>query len=131
MGWNELLYRVRRRANDDESEAALVERFHQLQEQIDYYEGWTASEGAAIGRSYCRFVREVKEQTGVLIREAWKLPGRDACEPAGAGDVHPDLHSSRCRFLTDVRWQLSLFLLPRFFVSLRNPSREKGRHEAR
>jgi hypothetical protein len=56
MGWNEMLYRIRRRADGDEADRALVERFHELQEQIDYYEGWTASEGRFIGKSYCRLV---------------------------------------------------------------------------
>lgn len=120
MAWNELLYRVRRRANTPEAEAALVDRFHDLQEQIDYYEGWTASEGAAIGRSYCFFVKEVKEATESLLQEAWLQPGRTPGAPAPNNEVHLDLHPARMRFLNDVRDQLSLWLLPRLFVIYRN-----------
>lgn len=120
MGWNELLYRVRRRPNTPEANAALVDRFHELQEQIDYYEGWTASEGAAIGRSYCQFVKDVKEATEALIQEAWQRPGRVPGDPAPNGDVHPNLHPARMRFLADIRSQLSLVLLPRLFVIYRN-----------
>jgi len=120
MGWNELLYRVRRRTNTPEADAALVDRFHDLQEQIDYYEGWTASEGAAIGRSYCQFVKGVKEATEGLIQDAWQRPGRVPGDLTPNDEVHPDLHPARMRFLTDVRAQLSFLLLPRLFVIYRN-----------
>jgi hypothetical protein len=120
MGWSELLYRVRRRTNTPEADAALVDRFHDLQEQIDYFEGWTASEGEAIGRSYCQFVREVKGATESLIQDAWQKPGRLPGDPCPKDEVHPHLHPARMRFLADVRAQLSFLLLPRLFVIYRN-----------
>lgn len=80
LAWKEMLYRVRRRTPG--SERDLIERFHELQEEIDYFEGWTASEGRSIGRSYCRLVREIKRQTQPLIREAWSNSPRPTAEPA-------------------------------------------------
>jgi len=125
MAWSELLYRVRRRANTEEAEFALTARFHDLQEQIDYYEGWTASEGAAIGRSYCLFVKAIKEASECLIQEAWTIPGRPPGQAAPAGELHPDLHPARERFLADVRHQVSLWLVPRLLVVCRNRKPKK------
>jgi len=128
MAWNEMVYRVRRRANEDDTERELVERFHTLQERIDYFEGWTASEGASIGTSYCRLVREIKNKTEPLIRAAWAEPGRAPSDPTPDDDEHADLRQERDRFLKDVRAQLSLLLLPRLAVWKRSKgtSSEKG-----
>ncbi|HST68180.1 MAG TPA: hypothetical protein VLI94_00810 [Solirubrobacterales bacterium] len=120
MGWREQLYRVRRRPNTQEAEYQLINEFHDLQEKIDFYEGWAASEGKSIGRSYCRLVRETKAETAALLQQAWAQPGRDPGLPAPDGEIHPDLSSVRERFLFDVRCQLSLFLLPRVLVYFRN-----------
>lgn len=122
MAWNEMLYRLRRRARAEEANRELVNRFHQLQEKIDYYEGWTATEGRFIGKSYCRLVRAIKRETEGLIQAAWETPGRLPGEPAPADEVRPDLGPARDRFLRDVRNQLSLLFLPRLFVMLRNLS---------
>lgn len=125
MAWREMVYRVRRRARDAESERALVERFHELQERIDYYEGWTASESKAMGRSYCRLVRAIKSKTEDPIREAWTEPnGRAAGESGRDDDEHPDLRAEREAFLDDVRNHLSLLFVTRIAVAWRN---RKGR----
>lgn len=120
MGWREQLYRVRRRENTEEAEYQLITEFHRLQEQIDFYEGWAASEGKSIGRSYCRLVRDTKAATAAPLQQAWARPGRAPGLPAPNDEVHPDLSSVRERFLFDVRCQLSLFLFPRVLVYLRN-----------
>lgn len=118
LAWKEMLYRVRRRTPG--SERDLIERFHELQEEIDYFEGWTASEGRSIGRSYCRLVREIKRQTQPLIREAWSNSPRPTAEPAPEDEIHPDVNAVCERFLKDVRAQLSLWGLPRIAVWWRN-----------
>jgi hypothetical protein len=120
MAWSEMLYRLRRRARTEEADRQLVDRFHELQEKIDYYEGWAASEGRFIGKSYCRLVRDIKKATQGLIQEAWETPGRLPGEPVPANEIHPDLSEAQRRFLRDVRHQLSLFFLPRLCVLLRN-----------
>ena len=120
MSWREMLYRVRRRENNPETEYLLVNAFHDLQQEIDYYEGWAASEGKSIGRSYCRLVRDTKAATATPLKHAWSQPGRDPGLPAPPDEDHPDISAVRARFLFDVRCQLSLFLLPRALVYLRN-----------
>jgi hypothetical protein len=121
MAWRELLYRVRRRAPGEEADRGLVERFHDLQEEIDYYQGWTASEGRWIGRSYCRLVEEIKGETRPLLQEAWaEEKRRPPSDAAAEGDGHPETDEARDRFLKDVRNHLSLLILPKLAVLWRN-----------
>lgn len=121
MAWVEMLYRVRRRGNDESSARDLVERFHALQEQIDYHRGWLGSESKYLARSYCRLVGAIKRQTEPLLRTAWTDPG---CAPGEAtpGDaVHPAVEQYSLDFLTDVRLHLSLWpVVPRVRLAWRN-----------
>jgi hypothetical protein len=63
MAWRGMVYRVRRRAEGVEAERTLIDRFHELQEEIDYYQGWTAGESRWMGRSFCGPVAAIKEAT--------------------------------------------------------------------
>ena len=47
LAWEEMLYRVRRRAEGDEAARALINRFHELQEEVNYHQGWLQSESAS------------------------------------------------------------------------------------
>jgi len=129
MAWREMLYRTRRREDSDEAKRRLIERFHELQEEIDYFEGWTASEGRAIGRSYCRLVREVKQVSEPLIQAARDAPPRPALAPTPEDEDHPDVRRARERFLKDVRAQLSLLIFPRLGVWWRNREKANGTKE--
>ena len=40
LAWREVVYRVRRRDNSEQHDRELIDRFHDLQERLDYYEGW-------------------------------------------------------------------------------------------
>src|SRR2546421_434960 len=42
VGWKEMLYRLRRRQAGEERE--LIHRFHDLQDQLSYYQAWVGSE---------------------------------------------------------------------------------------
>jgi hypothetical protein len=120
MAWRQMLYRVRTRAPGTEHE--LLSRFDKLQVRIDYYRGWTASEGRWIGRSYAQFVLVVQESTSPLIEKAWKmsdderLPWNDERDSAG----HPPTDAASDLFLMDIRNHLSLWLVPKIAVSWRN-----------
>lgn len=120
MAWRQMLYRVRTRAPGSEHE--LLRRFDKLQVRIDYYRGWTASEGRWIGRSYAQFVEAVQERTSPLIQKAWKmsdeerLPWNDDRDSAG----HPPTDAASELFLMDVRNHLSLWLVPKLAVVWRN-----------
>jgi hypothetical protein len=121
MAWLEMLYRVRRRAASDEADRALIDRFHQLQERIDYFRGWIGSESSFMARSYCRLVNAVKASVEGPVDAAWKEEERrPAWEGTKDGDEHPDCSKESERFLFDVRWHLSLFGLGRPVVAWRN-----------
>ncbi|WP_280483618.1 hypothetical protein [Nocardia farcinica] len=107
LEWREMLYRVRRRDNTDEGERAVIDKFHDLQERLDYYEGWIGSESKYMRRSYRKLVSEAKKATRDLIREAWDSPGKrgNAENNDEQPMINPDVQGG---FLRDVRHHLSL-----------------------
>jgi hypothetical protein len=109
VAWRELFYRVRRRANTEEAARELVDQFHDLQEQIDYYQAWTSSAGNAIGRSYCTLVETIKTDALRRIHEAWRKPGLQPGEEFPADEHAADPKEASDRFMKDVRRQLSFF----------------------
>lgn len=112
LGWREMLYRIRRRSGDVADDRALVEKFHKLQEDLDYYEGWLSTESLWLGRSYGRFVESVRTSCKTLIDEAWKCPVRKPSEGTSAGDKHPDIDEASRAFLFDLRAHFSPIWLP-------------------
>ncbi|HWI05993.1 MAG TPA: hypothetical protein VNT54_00580 [Solirubrobacteraceae bacterium] len=124
MGWLEMVYRIRRRANTDEADRALVERFHTLQERINHHRGWLGSESKYLARSYCRLVDAIKRETEPLIQAAWDDDGRGPRIKTPNDDGHPNVEDESLRFLADVRLHLSIWpVLPRLLLVWR--SREK------
>jgi hypothetical protein len=118
--WREMLYRVRRRQMDRGPE--LVERFHELQEQIDYYSGWIGSESRWLQRSYLRLISSIKAATGPLIAEAWETePTAETRQWRSlAADDHPNVTAEGQRFLLDVRGHLSPLQVRKIWVIMRN-----------
>jgi hypothetical protein len=127
LAWRELFYRVRRRANTEEAARELVDQFHRLQEQIDYYQAWTASAGCSIGRSYCTLVNTIKADAQPRIHEAWQKPGLEPGEEFPAGEHAADPKEASDRFMKDVRRQLSFFFPRKIRVwsSNRDPGGEQ------
>ncbi len=121
VSWKEMLYRVRRRAAGQEHE--LIERFHDLQDQLSYYQAWVGSDSAVMQLSYDHLVREVKVRTEDLITAAWGDPMRPAPGTATADDSHPDLSDLTASFLADVRSHLSPWPWRKIAVRWRNRSR--------
>jgi hypothetical protein len=103
LEWCEAVYRVRRRKPDGSQDYELVERFHDLQERIAYYEGMLSIESAQLGRAYRIFRDAVKAECLPLITEAWSCPGRQPSEPTPDDEKHPDLVLARERFCAEVR----------------------------
>ncbi|MET8776602.1 hypothetical protein ABZV58_16465 [Nocardia sp. NPDC004654] len=106
LEWREMLYRVRRRNNTDECDRAITDRFHDLQERLDYYEGWIGSESEYMRRSFRKLVSASKSATLPHIRDAWDRPGKTG--NSDSSDVHPNIDPNvRRKFLQDVRDHLS------------------------
>jgi hypothetical protein len=120
MAWRQMLYRVRTRA--PETEHKLLKRFDKLQVRIDFYSGWTASEGKSIGRSYARFVDVVQARTSPLVDKAWRMTDEERLpwNPQLDCEGHPLTDAASDLFLADVRSHLSLWVFPKLAVLWRN-----------
>ena len=117
MAWAEMVYRVKRRSEG--SADAIVARFHDLQEQIAYHQGWLMTEAPELGRSYARLVRAVREEAEPHIQQAWQEP----IAAPGAPVVRvpaPITRAEATRFLTDARDHLSAWPWKRWAVRKRN-----------
>lgn len=120
MTWVELVGRVRRRRVGSDADEALIERFHDLQEQILYHRGWIGSESVYMQRSFDRLVREVKTKSSEMIREGWAAPPMNNPSASLAGSDFPDATTAADEFLRDVRQHLSPWQLPKIAVMRRN-----------
>lgn len=131
MAWLEMLYRIRRRGNDEPSERDLVERFHSVQERIDHHRGWLGSESRYLARSYCRLVSAIKRETESLIQAAWQQPGRPPGHPTADDECHPRIEPHSLDFLTDVRLHLSLWpVFPGVRLAWRNRGNDNNTTKA-
>ena len=107
LEWREIVYRVRRRDNTTDHDRALVDRYHELQERLDYYEGWIGSESRYMRRSFKRLVKAVKDATKDALQSAWNTKGK--LGNADPDDRHPQIEQSAMdNYLRDVRSHLSL-----------------------
>ena len=118
LGWNEMVYRVRRRGAGQERE--LIERFHDLQDQLAFYRAWIGSESNIMKRSYDRLVTGVKENTEPLITSAWAADVRAIPGNSLPDDEHPELSDFTDNFLRDVRSHLSPWPWRKIAVRWRN-----------
>ena len=116
--WHEMLYRVRRRHSGQEVD--LVDRFHELQDELSFHHAWIGSESRYMKRSYDRLVAGSKERTAALIVAAWDAPIRPIPGNALPDDKHPDLSDLTDAFLLDVRSHLSPIFLRKISVMWRN-----------
>jgi hypothetical protein len=102
LAWEEVYYRVRRRDSDRPHE--LAARAHEIQEQVNFYEGWIGSESPTLGRAYCRLVLTIKAHTAEPIREAWK---QQPSKPEDGFSVEPlrapEIEAAKNRFISDLR----------------------------
>lgn len=118
VGWKEMLYRVRRRSDDQTSE--VVKSYHELQDKLSFYQAWIGAESKYMSRSYARLVRGVKGETEVLINKAWQEPGRPTPGASAADDEHPDIISYVESFSADLRSHLSPLPWRKLAVAFRN-----------
>ncbi|SHV15081.1 Uncharacterised protein [Mycobacteroides abscessus subsp. abscessus] len=118
LEWREMLYRVRRRANTADSDQRIKDKFHDLQERLAFHEGWIGSESKYMRRSYCKFVKGVRDEMQPLIQDAWRVEG--APGNAEDDDSHPKIGNLIDAYLRDVRAHLSLQPWRWAWVAFRN-----------
>ena len=107
LAWREMLYRVRRRDNTKENDRDVIDKFHELQERLDFYEGWIGSESMYMRRSYRKLIRAAKSATMTHNKAAWDKRGKSG--NADPSDTHPVIDEAVINgYLRDVRAHLSL-----------------------
>lgn len=127
VSWAELYYRVRRRDPDKPYE--LVALFHEVQESIDYHDGWISIESPELARAYRAFCEAVKGKTGPAIKRAWAENPCDAKEgfTPPNGDELPRIDDEKRQFLADVNDHLSLSPERRVALRQRYPEPRRSR----
>ena len=116
LAWQEMLYRVRRREDGQEAERKLVNRFHDLQELLNYNQGILSAESKSLGKSYKRFVTKVKKENVDLIQEAWQQKTRKPYHGTPSNEKHPDINGIANEYLKDIRQWLVWWQLPKLAV---------------
>ncbi len=107
--WHEMYYRVSRRASKAKTvEKELVDKFHELQESIDYYRGWITLESSYLGELYAEFANETKAFTEELNQTAWRREPLSPQKPWPADRAHPNKSALSSVFLSAVHDHLSL-----------------------
>jgi hypothetical protein len=124
VAWEEMLYRVRRRGEGAERE--LIDRFHELQDNLSFYDAWVGSDSQYMSRSYRKLTRGVKTETEGLIKAAWKEPIRPIPGDAQDCETHPNIGPFVDAFLTDVRSHLSPWPWRKAAVASRNRKTDAG-----
>jgi hypothetical protein len=107
LEWCEAVYRVRRRKPDGSQDYELVERFHELQERIAFYEGWLCTESEDLGRCYGEFRRSVMTECEPLLQDAWSRAGRRPTDPTPDAEKHPDVSQAKADFAQAVRTHMA------------------------
>lgn len=118
LAWEEMVFRVRRRSEDQTQE--LIARFHKMQDDLAYYSAWIGSDSKSMRRSYQRLVGSVKSETEQLITRAWEEQLRKPPGNKLPDDAMPNLGDVTDPFLNDVRAHLSPWIWPRICVWHRN-----------
>lgn len=118
LSWQEMLYRVRRRGVGTKVERELVSKFHDIQEDLNYYQGLLSAESDFMGRSYKKLTKTIKYSTLKLIQDAWSKGGRSSKKITPETDIHPNNSDAEDSFLMDCRDWLSWYRWP--LVLLRN-----------
>lgn len=84
-------YRVRRRVSDDADVlSALVERGHDLQEQLAACRTWVASEHPVLGRLFEAALATIDTSVGPAIKDAWNSPPISAAAGMNLNGWGPD-----------------------------------------
>lgn len=112
LSWEEMLYRVRRRLPGQKAAHELIDRFHSIQEDINYYQGILYAENQIIGRSYDNLVSGIKQSTMSLIQKAWDDPIRKPSGVTPLTDKHPNNNLLKKQFLDICRDWLSIYRWP-------------------
>lgn len=105
----EMVYRARRA---DDSGRDVIDRYHEIHEDINFHQGWIETESQVMGRAYRRLILRIREATKRHIDDAFEAArrrsgGTAASWEEGVKGGHPDVASAKADFLCDVRDHVS------------------------
>lgn len=73
VSWIEFPYRVRRRVDDlPTTLAALVNRGHRIQEQLEYNRAWIVAESPHVAKVYSAALDRINAVVGPAVSDSWK-----------------------------------------------------------
>lgn len=107
MSWIEMAYRAYHAPPDED--AAFLDGYHKLWEDIRYYQGWILMESAELGYSFALFKEAVQTVCESTIESAWASRTVES-KPLEVLPVEPSPETFRAEqdhFLQDARDQLS------------------------
>lgn len=107
MSWIEMAYRAYHAKPEDD--AAFLDAYHKLWEDVRYFQGWLLMESAELGYSFAQFKEAVQRVCEEAIESAW-LKRTAESKPLVELPVEPSPDTFRAeqdRFLQDARDQLS------------------------
>jgi hypothetical protein len=107
MSWIEMAYRAYHARPDED--AAFLDGYHKLWEDIRYYQGWILMESAELGYSFALFKEAVQVVCEGVIESAWASRTAES-KPLEELPVEPSPETFRAEqdhFLQDARDQLS------------------------
>lgn len=110
IAWAETPYRVARRTSDDPATLQMhAMHFHDLQEQIVFYQQWLHVESPNIAGTYDRLVDAIKVRTRPSIQDAWAKPPITEAAQMNLGLIYEFDVAQECSdFVTAVRRELKL-----------------------
>lgn len=105
----EMVYRARR-AGDNLRD--VLDRYHQIHEDINFHQGWIETQSRPMGRAYRRLILRVRAATHDQIDEAFAAIRRgggatSATWLEGVKGGHPDVSAAKTDFIEDVSDYLS------------------------
>jgi hypothetical protein len=107
MSWIEMAYRAYHARPD--ADAAFLDGYHKLWEDVRYYQGWILMESYELGYSFALFKEAVQTVCEGVVESAWATRTMES-KPLAALPVEPSPETFRYeqdRFLQDARDQLS------------------------
>lgn len=108
--WQEMPYRILRR-DRRQADQPLVDRFHDLQEEVAFYDAWIAVESDIISDAYRTLIKSVKSQAMPYLNDAWES---EPPESQNVGNRYPlDVDQQKARFVKQVRQHFRLYGLAR------------------
>ena len=130
--WAEMPYRVRRRLSDDPAVAQpLMDRFHDLQEQLALDGAQLAAECPWLFKRHVLAVRTVRDAVRPFIVEAWDGPagGVDAMNLKGWGPTGctQAIEAFQAELRYRFGWRRALNPVRLLWQGLRGPARGRGR----